>query len=156
MLAQAGLVAVLFVISGFLLMYYWPSNAVSFIDPWIVENPDHVVGPESELNLTVSFCNQGVNTTAHRFLDLYVDTDGDGEVDRAGAFALTDVFSFNGDSGRSGCFEDVPQQVLIPSYIEDGHYKFRVISEWKVNGFSLRTATVQSEMFQIERRPDAP
>ena len=154
LVAQIGMAIVLVITTGFLILYYWPSSAVSFTDPWVVTNPDHVVGPESELDMSVGFCNEGVNTTAHRFMDLYLDVDEDGHLERAGAFEMTDVLNFSGDLGRNGCFEDVPQQVIIPSFIEDGYYKFRVISEWKVNGFSLRTATVQSEMFQVERRDD--
>ena len=120
----------------------WPSNAVSFGD-WEVQNEGTV---KDVLRLNIDFCNEGVNTHTHRYMDLY---DGDR---RLGSFQLPDVFGYKGTLDEpSECFTDVPQEIIIPRYVEDGEYRFRVITEWKVNGLSERSVEAVTEQFVLDR-----
>ena len=128
-------------IGALLVLGFWPSTSVTFDDEWEVTSIE-----DRTVTFNASFCNEGVNTETQRFMDLYLEIDG--ELKRGGAFDLPGVRSFSADIGRSGCFENVPQPVIVPDYVEPGQYRFRIITKWSFAGFDRQTE-VESELFTL-------
>ena len=156
-IALAGVMIAAFVTTTLLLV--WPSAGFSYshdgpmrvVSDEFTSTGEPVVRVGEDLELVISFCNEGVDAYTKRWADLWLPDDSSKDLIRVGAFEVPAIQSFNGATERVlGCLFDVEQPIGLPTYLDaDRYYTFRLDTQWRVNFLRWDEAVTSSERFYL-------
>lgn len=140
-----------------LALMIWPSQNFDYpqrpkvISSEFTSDGTPVVREGDDLQLEISFCNNGTNTYTRRWADLWAPLVEDGPLRRLGAFEVPAIQSFSGDNDRDvGCIYNAEQPIGLPSYLDPNrYYEFRLRTEWQVNPIRVDHVSTVSERFYL-------